>query len=347
MPNPFITIANRNIGLDFPPLVIAEIGINHEGSLEVAKQMVDAAHRAGVEVVKHQTHIVDDEMSAAAKKVIPGNANVSIYEIMKRCALNEADEMNLKSYVESKGMMFISTPFSRAAANRLERMEVKAYKIGSGECNNYPLLEHIAQFRKPVILSTGMNTIESIKKAVSIFDEHEVPVALLHTTNLYPTPPNLVRFGAMMEMHQAFPEKVFGLSDHTLNNNACLGAVALGASILERHFTDHKQRNGPDIVCSMDEQECKHLILDTAEIAQMRGGTKIPAKEEQVTMDFAFATVCSILPIQKGELFTQDNIWVKRPGTGAIVAEHFKSILGKAAKRDIETDSQLTWEDIE
>ena len=100
-----------------------------------------------------------------------------------------------------------------------------------------------------------MNTIESIKKAVSIFDEHEVPVALLHTTNLYPTPPNLVRFGAMMEMHQAFPEKVFGLSDHTLNNNACLGAVGLGASILERHFTDHKQRNGPEIVCSMDEQE--------------------------------------------------------------------------------------------
>ena len=347
MPNPFITIANRNIGLDFPPLVIAEIGINHEGSLEVAKQMVDAAHRAGVEVVKHQTHIVDDEMSSAAKLVIPGNADVSIYEIMKRCALNEADEMALKTYVESKGMIFISTPFSRAAANRLERMGVVAYKIGSGECNNYPLLEHIAQFGKPVILSTGMNTIASVKKAVAIFDQYEVPVALLHTTNLYPTPTHLVRFGAMMELHQAFPDKVFGLSDHTLNNNACLGAVALGASILERHFTDHMERTGPDIVCSMDEQACKALIKDSKEMALMRGGTKAPAKEEQVTMDFAFATVCSIAPIKKGDVFTKANIWVKRPGTGAIVAEHFKSILGKAAKRDIETDSQLTWEDIE
>jgi len=347
MPNPFITIANRNIGLDFPPLVIAEIGINHEGSLEVAKQMVDAAHRAGAEVVKHQTHIVEDEMSGAAKKVIPGNADVSIYDIMDRCALNEADEIALKRYVEQKGMIFISTPFSRAAANRLERMEVKAYKIGSGECNNYPLLEHIAQFRKPVILSTGMNTIESIKKAVAIFEAHEVPVALLHTTNLYPTPPDLVRFGAMMEMHQAFPEKVFGLSDHTLNNNACLGAVALGASILERHFTDHKQRTGPDIVCSMDEQECKELITDSAEMAQMRGGTKAPAQEEQVTMDFAFATVCTIAAVKKGEVFTKANIWVKRPGTGEILAEHFNTILGKKATKDISKDEQLKFKDVE
>jgi N-acetylneuraminate synthase len=347
MPNPFITIANRNIGLDFPPLVIAEIGINHEGSLEVAKQMVDAAHRAGAEVVKHQTHIVEDEMSGAAKKVIPGNADVSIYDIMDRCALNEADEIALKRYVEQKGMIFISTPFSRAAASRLERMEVKAYKIGSGECNNYPLLEHIAQFRKPVILSTGMNTIESIKKAVAIFEAHEVPVALLHTTNLYPTPPDLVRFGAMMEMHQAFPEKVFGLSDHTLNNNACLGAVALGASILERHFTDHKQRTGPDIVCSMDEQECKELITDSAEMAQMRGGTKAPAQEEQVTMDFAFATVCTIAAVKKGEVFTKANIWVKRPGTGEILAEHFNTILGKKATKDISKDEQLKFKDVE
>jgi N-acetylneuraminate synthase len=199
MLEPFITIADRSIGWDYPPLVIAEIGINHEGSLDVAKQMVDAAYRAGVEVVKHQTHIVDDEMSGAARKVIPGNADVSIYKIMERCALNEADEMALKAYVESKGMIFISTPFSRAAANRLERMDVKAYKIGSGECNNYPLLEHIAQFGKPVILSTGMNTISSVKKAVAIFDQYEVPIALLHTTNLYPTPAHLVRFGAALE----------------------------------------------------------------------------------------------------------------------------------------------------
>jgi sialic acid synthase SpsE len=343
--NPYIEIAGRKIGLDYPPLVIAEIGINHEGSLKVAKEMVDAAHRAGVEVVKHQTHIVEDEMSGAAKKVIPGNATVSIYEIMERCSLNEADELALKDYVESKGMLFISTPFSRAAAERLKKFDIPAYKIGSGECNNYPLLVHIASFGKPVILSTGMNTIESITKAVAIFDKYNVPVALLHTTNLYPTPIHLVRFGAMMEMHHAFPDKVFGLSDHTLNNNACLGAVALGASILERHFTDHMNRIGPDIICSMDEQATRELIVNSAELAQMRGGIKEPAIEEQVTIDFAFATVCSIKAVRKGEVLTKDNIWVKRPGTGRILAEHFNDVIGKVALRDIENDKQLTFDD--
>lgn len=344
--NPYIEIAGRKIGQDYPPLVIAEIGINHEGSIESAFEMVDAAARAGVEVVKHQTHIVEDEMCGVAKNVIPGNASVSIYEIMERCALDEQEELKLKMYVESKGMLFISTPFSRAAADRLEAMNVVAYKIGSGECNNYPLLEHIAQFGKPVILSTGMNTIQSISKAVEIFNNYNVPVALMHTTNLYPTPPKLVRLGAMKEMYKAFPNKVFGLSDHTLNNNACLGAVALGASILERHFTDHMDRIGPDIICSMDEKACADLLISSKEIWQMRGGKKKPASEEQVTIDFAFATVCSIASIEEGETFTKDNIWVKRPGTGEIKAEDYEKLIGKKASRSILNDEQLSWIDI-
>jgi sialic acid synthase SpsE len=345
--NPFIEIAGRKIGIDYPPLIIAEIGINHEGSLHTAKEMVDAAHRAGIEVVKHQTHIVEDEMSAAAKSVIPGNANVSIYEIMERCSLNEVDELDLKKYVESKGMIFISTPFSRAAAERLKKFDIPAYKIGSGECNNYPLLEHICSYGKPVILSTGMNTIESVKKAVAIFDKHKIPVALLHTTNLYPTPTHLVRLGAMTHLHEAFPDKVYGLSDHTLNNNACLAAVALGGSILERHFTDNMHRTGPDIICSMDENACKELIAGVNEIWQMRGGTKNPAKEEQITIDFAFATVCSIADIKKGDVLSMENTWVKRPGTGKILAEHFNAVLGKMAKRDIGSDEQLDFSDFE
>ena len=341
-----IQIQNRKIGLNHPPLVIVEIGINHEGSLKTAFEMVDAAWKSGAEIIKHQTHIVEDEMSKEAKKVIPGNASVSIYEIMERCALNEEDEIKLKNYIESKGMIFISTPFSRAAANRLERMGVSAYKIGSGECNNYPLIEHIASFGKPMIVSTGMNDIKSIKKTVEILEKHKIAYALLHTTNLYPTPVNLVRLGAMQELQKEFPNAIIGLSDHTTSNRACFAATALGACILERHFTDRMDRPGPDIINSMDPIALKELIIGSSEIALMRGGKKEAAKEEQVTIDFAFATIVSIKAIKKGEVFTKDNIWVKRPGTGSIRAEHFDRILGRIAEKDIEDDKHIDWEDI-
>ncbi len=345
MPAPELSIGNRRVGPAHVPLVVAEIGINHEGNLKVAFEMVDAAKRAGVEVVKHQTHVVDDEMSGAAKKVVPGNADVSIYQIMERCALSEDDERRLKDHVEAAGMIFISTPFSRAAADRLERMNAPAYKIGSGECNNYPLLRHIASFGKPVILSTGMNTIESVGKAVAIFEERGVPYALLHTTNLYPTPPHLVRLGAMVELGRAFPRAVIGLSDHTTDNLACIGAIALGASIVERHFTDTMARVGPDIVCSMDETRCRELIAAARVLHLEIGGTKGPVKEEQVTMDFAFATVVTIAPIEAGEKLTKANLWVKRPGTGSIPAEQYEDLLGKIARRDIPADTHLRPDD--
>ncbi len=340
-------IGERIIGNDYSPLVIVEIGINHEGSLKTAFEMVDAAYGAGAEIIKHQTHVVEDEMSQEAKKVIPGNTDVSIYDVMSRCALSEEDEIKLKNYVESKGMIFISTPFSRAAADRLERMGVLAYKIGSGEMNNYPLLDHVASFGKPMIVSTGMNDIESVKKAVAVLEKHNVPYALLHTTNLYPTPPELVRLGAMEELMRTFPNAIVGLSDHTINNNACFAAVGLGACILERHFTDRKDRTGPDIVCSMTPRELNELIKGSSEIAKMRGGKKEAAEEEQVTIDFAFATVVSIDSIKKGEVFSKENIWVKRPGTGEIKAEHFEKILGKVAIRDIDVDQHIKWSDFE
>jgi N-acetylneuraminate synthase len=343
----YIKIENRKIGKDFPPLVIAEIGINHNGSLKTAFEMVDAAHRAGAEIIKHQTHVVEDEMSQDAKKVIPGNADISIYEIMEKASLSFEEEVKLKNYVESKDMIFLSTPFSRAAANRLEKMGVSAYKIGSGECNNYPLIEHIASFGKPMIVSTGMNDIKSIKRTVDILRKHKIPYALLHTTNLYPTPPSLVRLGAMKELEQEFPDAVIGLSDHTTSNLACLGAVALGASILERHFTDSMDRDGPDIVCSMDEKALKELIEDSKTMAMMRGGKKEPAKEEQVTIDFAFATVVSIKPIKKGEILTKENIWVKRPGTGEIKAEFYEDLIGKKVTKNIDIDTHLCWSDID
>ncbi len=336
-------IGNIKIGIGEEPLVIPEMGINHEGSLEVAKLIVDAAARAGAKIIKHQTHVVEDEMSHAAKKVIPGNADVSIYEVMERCALSEEEEYELKQYVEGKGMVFLSTPFSRAAADRLERFGVLAYKIGSGELNNYPLIKHIASFGKPMIVSTGMNDIASIKKAVNILEEAKVPYALMHTTNLYPTDPELVRLGAMQEMMDVFPGVPIGLSDHTLTNTSCIAAMALGATVVERHFIDVMDRPGPDVVCSMDEQKCAELIAAARDITRMLGGKKEAAKEEQVTIDFAFATVVTIKRVKAGEVFTKDNLWVKRPGTGEILAEKYEEILGRKAAVDIENDTQLKW----
>ena len=344
-----IHIQHLNISESSPPLVVPEIGINHNGSLEIAKLMVDSAKRAGAKLIKHQTHIIDDEMSKEAQNVIPGNANICIYEIMKRCALSYQDERALKEYTESLGLVYLSTPFSRAGANRLEDMGVSAYKIGSGECNNYPLLKHIASFKKPIILSTGMNNLESIAKSVAIMQEYEIPFVLLHTTNLYPTPPHLVRLNAMLRLREHFGCLV-GLSDHTTNNLACLGAVALGACVLERHFTDSMERQGPDIVCSMDEKALRDLIEQSKEMALMRGTqteSKEATKEEQVTIDFAFASVVSIAPIKKGEILSMENIWVKRPGKGGIPASVFESLLGKRALRDIDANRQLNYEDFE
>lgn len=340
-------IAGIKIGLNEVPLVIPEIGINHEGDLEIAKMMAASAYRAGAKIIKHQTHIVQDEMSREAKKVIPGNSSDSIYEIMARCALSEEDEYELMQYTQSLGMVFLSTPFSRAAADRLERFGVSAYKIGSGELNNYPLIKHIASFGKPMIVSTGMNAIADIKIAVEIIEKAGVDYALMHTTNLYPTPPELVRLGAMQEMMSAFPGVPVGLSDHTQNNTACIAAMTLGACVVERHFTDKKTRKGPDIICSMDEAELRALLEAAGNIRKMLGGTKQKAKEEQVTIDFAFASVVTIRPIEAGETFSAKNLWVKRPGTGEFLARDYDKILGKKAACKIDADVQLSHSMIE
>jgi len=340
-------LGNRMVGYQHPPLVIAEIGINHNGSLDSAISLADDAIDAGIEVIKHQTHVVEDEMTSEAKSVIPGNSDKSIYQIMEECALNEEDEVSLKEHVESRGKIFISTPFSRAAANRLERMGVCGYKIGSGECNNYPLIEHIASFKKPIILSTGMNDLESIRPAVKILRKHQIPYALLHTTNIYPTPDRLVRLGAMNELQDTFSDAVVGLSDHTVSNHACFGAVALGASILERHFTDSMTREGPDIINSMDPLAAQELIIGANTIYEQRGGSKGAVDEELPTIKFAFASVVSINDIKKGDTFSKDNLWVKRPGTGEILADEFEYILNKKAKNDILSGQQLKREDIQ
>lgn len=340
-------IGKRLISSNTPPLVIAEVGINHEGSMKKAFQMVDDAQKVGCECVKFQSHVIEDEMAPAAKSVIPGNARESIWDIMSRCALDEDQEIELKTYVESKGMIYLSTPFSRAAADRLERMGVAAYKIGSGECNNYPLIEHIAQFGKPIILSTGMNDLDAIAKSVDILRTHNVPFALLHCTSIYPTPYDKIRLGAMTQLGEHFNTNLVGLSDHSLSNYPCLGAVALGACILERHFTSDMSWPGPDIPISMDPQALAELIEGSNALFQARGGAKTILQEEAPTIAFAYACVVSTSPIKAGELFSRSNIWVKRPGNGDIKADNYDKILGRKAAKNIVSGAQLSWADIE
>ena len=337
-------LGRRPIGPDQPPLVVAEIGINHEGDFDKAIRMIDDAYAAGCECVKFQSHVIDDEM--IPNDVIPGNADVSIWDIMSRCAFDEAQERDLKAYVESKDMLFLSTPFSRAAADRLERMGVLGYKIGSGECNNYPLIEHISSFGKPVILSTGMNDLASIEPAVAILRQAGVAFALLHCTSMYPTPYDKVRLGALAHLAAAFPDAVLGLSDHSLGPYTCLAAIPLGASILEKHFTSDKTWPGPDVPISLDPVELRDLICGARAVHQALGGRKEILDDEAPTIQFAYACVVAIRPIAKGDKLDMSNIWVKRPGTGDIKAAHFSQILGRIAARDIAVNEQLKWDDI-
>lgn len=342
---PAVRLGDREVSETQPPLVIAEIGINHEGDIRKAMRMVDDARAAGCECVKFQTHVIEDEM--IPNDVVPGNADESIWDIMERCALTEEEERELKRYVEIKGMIFLSTPFSRAAADRLETLDPVGYKIGSGECNNYPLIRHVASFGKPVILSTGMNDIDSIAPAIRVLDDAGVPSSILHCTSMYPTPYDRVRLGALDELAAAFPGKPIGLSDHSIGNYTCFAAVALGASLVEKHFTSDKTWPGPDVPISIDPGELKDLIVGSRAIFEARGGTKAILAEERPTIDFAYASVVTIRPVAEGEALTADNIWVKRPGTGEIRAADFERVLGRTAVRGLPKDAAVSWSDLE
>ncbi|MEY4990997.1 MAG: hypothetical protein RIS08_1223, partial [Actinomycetota bacterium] len=182
-----IELAGTCVGIDFEPVVFAELGINHGGDLAVAKELASSALSAGARFIKHQTHIPDAEMSSEARSAIPGNSDKSIFEIMEECSLTESEEFELAAHVRGLGGVFFSTPFSREAVERLESLDVPFYKIGSGECNNYPFVDYVASKGRPVVLSTGMNTLREVSRSVEILKSRGVEFALLHTTNLYPT----------------------------------------------------------------------------------------------------------------------------------------------------------------
>jgi len=327
--------------------VIAEIGINHGGNLNAAKAMVTAARQAGCEIVKHQTHFVEDEMTEEAKGVFPPNADKSIWDVMLECSLTKDDEIALKRHAESLGLIYISTPFSRAAADFLADIGVVAFKIGSGECNHVPLVRHIAGFGKPVIMSTGMQTIESLRPSVEALESAGVEYALLECTNIYPSPPDFVSLQGIGELREAFPDAVLGFSDHSIGPIMALSAVALGACILERHFTDTRYRKGPDIGCSMDPSELRFLIDRSREIHTALHNPKKRTAPEEDVYRFARGSVVADRDLPKDHVLTQGDIWARRPGSGEISVEYLDRLVGMKTRIALQRNQQLRWTDID
>ena len=336
-------IGNRSIGPNEPPLVIAEIGINHGGDLDVAKNMVDLIASSGCECVKHQTHIIEDEMTEEAKSIFPPNADKSIWDVMKECSLTLDEEKELKKHAENLGLIWISTPFSRKAVDFLDHIDVPAFKIGSGEADNLPLINHIAKKGKPIIMSTGMQSIQSLKNSVKILENSHVEYALLECTNLYPSPPEIVSLKGIEELKEAFPKALVGFSDHSIGPEMALASVALGACIVERHFTDTRYRNGPDISCSMDPAELRLMIDRSVEIYKALKNPKQRTTPEEDVYKFARASVVADKDMPAGHIITEKDIWARRPGSGEIPGYKYHDVIGKKLRLAVKKNHQLQW----
>ncbi len=336
-------IGNRSIGPNEPPLVIAEIGINHGGDLNVAKNMVDLIASSGCECVKHQTHIIEDEMTEEAKSIFPPNADKSIWDVMKECSLTLDEEKELKKHAENLGLIWISTPFSRKAVDFLDHIDVPAFKIGSGEADNLPLINHIAKKGKPIIMSTGMQSIQSLKNSVKILENSHVEYALLECTNLYPSPPEIVSLKGIEELKDAFPKALVGFSDHSIGPEMALASVALGACIVERHFTDTRYRNGPDISCSMDPAELRLMIDRSVEIYKALKNPKQRTIPEEDVYKFARASVVADKDMPAGHIITEKDIWARRPGSGEIPGYKYHDVIGKKLRLAVKKNHQLEW----
>lgn len=337
-------IGSLDISQSSRPKIVAEIGINHGGSLDTAKHMAQLAAESGADIIKTQLHIPSQEMSKTAHSIIPEHCSSSIYQIMDECCLSLDEEFELKCFIEELGVTYLSTPFSIPAAHILGKdFGVKAFKIGSGECSHHPLLKEIAQYGLPVIVSTGMNSLSSCARTYQLLrNDLSLPTLMLHTTNIYPTPPHLVRLGGITELQSIADIDSVGLSDHTESNLASLGAVALGAVLLERHFTDTKSRVGPDISNSMDPLELRQLRDLSEQMYLMRNGSKedlIP--EEDDTRAFAFATLVTTRDLMAGETITTDNTTFKRPAQGDYLPADYESVLGKMLLIDVPADCHL------
>ena len=341
-----IKIGNRVISKSSKPLIVAEIGINHFGSLKLAKKIVDKIKLSKAEAVKVQIHIPDEEMSEECKHIKPGNSNLSIYDVIKKNSLNLNDELKLKNYIKKKRLIYIATPFSFKAATWLNENNVDIFKIGSGECNCLPLVKHVASFKKPMIVSTGMNSLSSVNRTYKILKKKKIKHVFMHCVNLYPTSFKLSRISRLKQMFKKFDNSLIGYSDHTVGLDICKIAISLGATVIEKHFALDKKIKGPDISCSMDAHDLDELKRFSNIYYQSLQNKKEIIKEEDITRRFAFHSVVTQKIIKKGTMLSEKNLTVKRPGTGGFPANKLTTLFGKKASKDLKANKLIKLKDV-
>ncbi len=337
-----LTIAAREIGRGRPCFVIAEAGINHNGDVKIATELVEAAAEAGADAVKFQTHFPEHEMlRAGATAAYVGE---SLFDLLTRTALSRDAHYTLRDLARKKSIIFLSTPFSREAADFLETLGVPAFKTGSGELTNLPLQRHIARKGKPVIVSTGMSTPEEIDATVRVLQAEGARFALMHCTSTYPSPYEHVQLGCIGWLQTLYRVPV-GFSDHTLGSFMAFAAVASGASLFEKHFTISRSLPGPDQQGSIEPSELKELVRGLRAIEQASGATKAIQPGEQDVRNMAHHSVVSIRDIAAGATVGADDVWAKRPGTG-IPAGRLGEVIGRVAGRAIAKDRLIAWDDL-
>ena len=346
-----VKIGDRNIGDGEHCLIIAEAGVNHNGSIKLAKKLIDAVKDARADAVKFQTfkaeNIVIKNAEKAEYQKETTQRGESQYEMLKKLELTEEDFNELAGYAKKTGILFLSSPFDKESADLLDELEVPAFKIGSGEITNSPLLKHIAKKGKPIILSTGMATLGEVEEALNVIrDEGVEDVILLHCVSNYPARIEDVNLRAMETLKQAFKLPV-GFSDHTLGITASIAAVALGACVIEKHFTLDRNLIGPDHKASLEPDELKEMVKTIRDVEKALGnGVKIPTKEEEEIKRIARRSIVAKVDIPKGTTITEDMMDAKRPGRG-IEPKSIDMIVGEKAKEDIRKDEIVTWKMIE
>ena len=330
--------------------IIAEAGVNHNGNLDLARKLIDMAKECGADAVKFQTFKAGESTGVKADKAEYQKQNdkteESQYEMLKKVELPFEDFKLLKEYCEDRQIDFISTPDGKESLKCLLDMNVEKIKIGSTEINNYPFLLQIANAGKPVILSTGMSTLGEVEKAVDILLKNGVNnVELLHCTTDYPTEIEDVNLRAMLTMKSAFHLPV-GYSDHTLGFEAAIAAVAMGATVIEKHITLDKEMHGPDHKASMDPSEFTEYVLHIRNTEKLLGdGSKKPTEKEKVMMQQVRRSVLAAHDLKEGTILTEEMICLKRPGNG-IAPEYIPVLLGRRLKRDIGKEEIIKWEDV-